>query len=262
MLRRFNMPILTKIAGINSIQQVRKFPSFTYTGSYTLIDDGYGNWRIKFTSSGTFVLLHQAGYIDAFLVGGGGGGGRNNGADANHRGGGGGGGHVYNSLNFTLTVNSEYSIVVGAGGTGRSGSNGDGTAGGTSTAFGYSATGGSGGKQGGDGGNGGSGGGASGTYGGGNGGDGYNNYDYSTYNYGGDGDVGGTGEIGGVCQLEFKESGGDQYGDGAPGYAPYKNTAPTGLHGANSGYGGRGGYTIGYEAQNGQTGIVIIRNHR
>lgn len=48
-------------------------PKFTYTGTYEYIDDGDGNWRIKFLSSGTFTPLKDM-TIDVFLVGGGGGG--------------------------------------------------------------------------------------------------------------------------------------------------------------------------------------------
>ncbi len=40
------------------------------------IDDGDGNWRIKFFESGTFVMTYpEVNYIDVFVVGGGGGGG-------------------------------------------------------------------------------------------------------------------------------------------------------------------------------------------
>lgn len=42
-------------------------------GTYQVRDDGDGNWRIKFLSSGTFTPLKNM-VIDAFLVGGGGGG--------------------------------------------------------------------------------------------------------------------------------------------------------------------------------------------
>ena len=41
-------------------------------GTYQVLDDGGGNWRIKFLSSGTFTPLKDM-VIDAFLVGGGGG---------------------------------------------------------------------------------------------------------------------------------------------------------------------------------------------
>ena len=51
-----------------------RIPKFTYTGNYQFIDDGSGNWRIKFLSSGTltFTSLGNARKgIDVFLVGGG-----------------------------------------------------------------------------------------------------------------------------------------------------------------------------------------------
>ena len=41
-------------------------------GTYQVLDDGGGNWRIKFLSSGTFTPLKNM-VIDAFLVGAGGG---------------------------------------------------------------------------------------------------------------------------------------------------------------------------------------------
>ena len=48
-------------------------PKFTYTGRYTFIDDGNGNWRIKFLTSGVITWLKDT-MIDVFLVGAGGGG--------------------------------------------------------------------------------------------------------------------------------------------------------------------------------------------
>lgn len=41
-------------------------------GTYQVLDDGGGDWRIKFLSSGPFTPLKDM-VIDAFLVGGGGG---------------------------------------------------------------------------------------------------------------------------------------------------------------------------------------------
>jgi hypothetical protein len=77
--------------------------------------------------------------IEALIVAGGGSGGVDNG------GGGGGGGVISTALN--ISVNTAYSIVVGAGGAARLGSSDDGPGnnGGNSTAFGYTAIGGSGG---------------------------------------------------------------------------------------------------------------------
>ena len=49
-------------------------PNFTYTGTYETVDDGDGNWRIKFLTSGVFTLLKPKQLlIDVFCVGGGGG---------------------------------------------------------------------------------------------------------------------------------------------------------------------------------------------
>ena len=48
-------------------------PQFEYTGQYSFIDDGGGNWRIKFLSSGVCKPM-RAMTSDAFLGGGGGGG--------------------------------------------------------------------------------------------------------------------------------------------------------------------------------------------
>jgi hypothetical protein len=77
--------------------------------------------------------------IEALIVAGGGSGGVDNG------GGGGGGGVISTAL--IISVNTAYSIVVGAGGAARLGSSDDGPGnnGGNSTAFGYTAIGGSGG---------------------------------------------------------------------------------------------------------------------
>lgn len=48
-------------------------PNFTYTGTYETVDDGDGNWRIKFLTSGIFTLLKPKQLlIDVFCVGGGG----------------------------------------------------------------------------------------------------------------------------------------------------------------------------------------------
>ena len=63
---------------------------YTYTGPSQAIDDGNGNWRIKFFSSGTFTPKVNM-YVDAFVVGGGGGG---YSYVSIHGGGGGGGGYT------------------------------------------------------------------------------------------------------------------------------------------------------------------------
>ena len=61
-----------------SNSDVSKLPSvafdFTYTGKYVIVNDGGGNWRIKFLTDGVFKANKNLS-IDVFLVGGGGGGG-------------------------------------------------------------------------------------------------------------------------------------------------------------------------------------------
>ena len=120
-------------------------PEFTYTGNYTLIDDGDGNWRLKFLTSGTLTFTNKNWNLDAFEAGGGGGGG--SGIYAS-----GAGGGYTRTDSVVAEKNTAYSIVIGAGG-------GAQTNGGNTSAFGNTANGGGAGYQYGDGGNGGSGGG-------------------------------------------------------------------------------------------------------
>jgi uncharacterized repeat protein (TIGR02543 family) len=100
---------------------------FTYSGTKTIVDDGSGNWRIKFLTSGTFTPLVNM-TIDLFLVGGGGGGSTSAGY---YGGGGGGGGYTATYSAISLTANTGYYITVGNGG-------GASTNGGSSSAFTYS----------------------------------------------------------------------------------------------------------------------------
>ena len=106
---------------------------FDYTGNYNVIDDGGGNWRVKFLTSGTLTTYAQANF-DVFLVGGGGAGS----SSLEGAGGAGGGGYTTTAINVKVNAGS-YNIVVGAGGaaTSRLGNNGA-----SSTAFGYTALGG------------------------------------------------------------------------------------------------------------------------
>ena len=83
-------------------------------GTYQVLDDSDGNWRIKFLSSGRFTPL-KAMTIDAFLVGGGGGGGHGEIA-GKMMASGGGGGLTRTTKNISLLANKSYRMVVGAGG--------------------------------------------------------------------------------------------------------------------------------------------------
>lgn len=75
-----------------------------YSGNCQVIDDGNGDWRIKFTSSGTLTTPINM-TVDIFAVGGGGGG----------KSGGGGGGYTATYPSVSL-VASTYDISVGSGG--------------------------------------------------------------------------------------------------------------------------------------------------
>lgn len=246
----------------------RRLPKFTYTGSYTVIDDGHGDWRIRFLSSGTLTFLTNVPKgIDVFLVGGGGGG-AYHGVGGMWARSGGGSGRTKTVSGIAVTKGTGYSITIGTGGkyNDSSGSSDagrqeftNGANGGASSAFGQSAAGGSYGRStyvhnesygmpnvvGAYGGSGGSGGGCTayndGSWPGGtNGGSG-------TAIYHGSADSSATAGTGqGTTTCEFGESGGTLYAQG--GGSSTGNIA-------NSGNGGR-------HNLNGSTGIVVIRNHR
>ena len=237
-------------------------PTYTYTGNSQLIDDGNGNWRIKFLTSGTFVLndiLNISSGVDLFLVGGGAGGAGS--------GAGGGGGYTQTIRKVPITLNNGYAITIGAGG------NAD-ENGGSSSAFGYSVSGGKTGYY--DGGAGGSGGGS-----------GFRKQELAPAGTGGsDGSNGGAGQYnGGVGQgrttREFGEATGKLYAGGGGGggnnYGPASVCYSGGAGGAGGGgaggrmgsegsageanTGGGGGGTSGLHFAGG-SGIVIIRNAR
>lgn len=244
---------------------------YTYTGSSTIIDDGSGNWRIKFLTSGTFTPLINM-TIDAFLVGGGGGG--RNGLANQNQGGGGGGGLTGTWASITLSNGVPYTVTIGNGGAGNGGTGGatsiSGSGivtmsknGGTPSSIDY--------RYGGSGGSGG--GGAGSGVGGSNGGNGS-----------GGGGYPGTGQ--GTTTKEFGEDSGTLYagagggggfnvgvggsggagGGGAGGGSTYSSSAYAGTSGtANTGGGGGGGgssTTAGAAGASGGSGIVVIRNHR
>lgn len=246
-------------------------PEFYYTGEYMILNDGDRNWRIKFLTSGTFICYKTIN-IDVFLVGGGGGGGKS--AQQYHGGGGGGGGYT-TTASIKIKKDTQYDIVIGAGGA--SANNGS-----PSTAFGFTAEGGQRGftieatnAQ--SGGNGGSGGGGKSRFGangkgGSNGSNGINGGGSSEIGYGG------TGQ--GTTTREFGESSGDLYsggggagartasgdsaaaaagGDGGGGAGSSNGVGSNGI--PNTGGGGGGGANAGNGGIGG-SGIVIIRNFR
>ena len=208
-------------------------PKFEYTGDYEYIDDGKGNWRIRFLTSGVFTPMEDM-VIDAFLVGGGGGGGQNN---SNYKlSSGGGGGYTTTQLNIALVSKTEYPIVIGAGGA-PSTTNNTGN-GGKTTAFSQTANGGKEGRR--D--KGGIGVTAYGGYGGSGGGDCVQAFKVTPYDGLSDG-AGGTnsGNGQGTTTREFGEPTGTLYAGGGGAYA----------YSGEKGNGGAGG-----------SGIVVIRNTR
>ena len=237
-------------------------PQFEYTGTYEYIDDGGGNWRIKFLTSGTFTPL-KAMTIDAFLVGGGGGG---------NIYAGGGGGYTKTAKSIELAPKSKYAIVVGSGGTGIKTSD-EAKAGSKTSAFGETANGGIGAGHAREDYNGGAGG----------SGDGAAGYRRNGAKGGEDGGSGGSTTLGaggagqGTTTREFGESsgvlysgggGGSSYGEeysgGAGGQGGGGDGGAYGSPGSNgetnTGGGGGAGSDNGYKyGGTGGSGIVIIR---
>ena len=95
-----------------------------YTGNCTVIDDGNGNWRVKFLTTGT-LRMSKALDVDIFLVGGGGGGGKGFKRAYNvgiysyvgWGGSGGGGGYTKTYSGINIAASTSYTITIGAGGT-------------------------------------------------------------------------------------------------------------------------------------------------
>lgn len=217
-------------------------PEFDYDGVYQLIDDGYGDWRIKFLTSGVIIftkLGSGAKCIDVFLVGGGGGCGNANGVSDYL--GAGGGGYTKTTRQITIQEGVKYRIEIGAGGTKPNASNTQ-TRGGTTSAFNTYVEGWYSGKSvsGGDGGSGGAS--TNGTTGGTDGGDG------SVGKMGGQ-----AGKGQGTTTREFGEASGDLYASG--GYWDSRDGAD------NTGNGG-GGVYLNSKTSTGGSGIVVIRNVR
>ena len=248
-----------------------RIPKFTYTGNYQFIDDGSGNWRIKFLSSGTltFTSLGNARKgIDVFLVGGGAGG-AYHGVGGMWARSGGGSGYVTTVKDGSIVPvkGTGYGITIGAGGKSNDSSGGysptdeytRGANGGTTSAFGKTAAGGKYGESGysyrtqvgllnlasATGGNGGSGGGCS-AYGSNTWPGGYNGGNGTATDHGSADSSATAGSGQGTTTREFGEPGGTMYAQG--GGSSTGNIA-------NSGNGGR-------HNRNGSSGIVVIRNRR
>lgn len=210
-------------------------------GTYQVVVDSDGDWKIRLLYSGTFTPLKNM-TVDAFLVGAGGG-------KGSIYTGGGGSGYTTTVKSVTLTANTAYQITVGAAGANSDGMGSTPTDGGTTSAFSKTAAGGkasangsnSSRKPGGAGGSGGGGYNASGS-----------NSTKSAAAGGTNGSsgttsttAGGTGQ--GTTTREFGETGGDLYASG--GGDNLTHTIP------NSGNGGANGIAPA-------DGIVVIRLHK
>ena len=257
---------------------------FTYSNSYNVINDGNGDWRIEFKTTGTTSITINADFdADIHVVGGGGGGGGT--TLINYSAGGGAGGKTKTCSSVSVTLGS-HTIVLGTGGGGSSGTGGTGNASSFDDTV-CSATGGTGGGpsarwRGGNGGNGGSGGGtgstgqgsATGTGGsdGGNGSKGTCNSGDCSNTTVGTGqhtttrDFGeSSGELraggGGGGARSGTASGGSGGGGNGGSSGSLAGKAGTDYYGGGGGGGGHNGSTYGSGGKGG-CGIVIIRNHR
>ena len=246
-------------------------PEFTYTGTFEIVNDSdepiavsQDNWKIRFLTSGTltFTNLNGAdGGIDVFLVGGGGGTKWSVGGKIHS--GGAGGGYTQTGKAITVTTNTPYTIDIGAGGIGAAD-------GGTTSAFGLSASGGgspasSAGAAGGSGGGGYVHASASGTSASGAGNGGSDGSDGVTAGSGG-GD-GGKGQ--GTTTREFGEENGKLYAGGGAVASNKGGVSPVGGAGGGGNMGSDGATNTGGGAgnalngtHNGGSGIAVIRNTR
>ena len=126
------------IFNVGGFENVKgKMPVFSYdAGSsyYTLNDEGKDgttqNWSLELTKSGTLKFSKVVKKIDVFILAGGGAGANTGGTAV------GGGGYYKTLTNIDVSKNTEYAIMVGTGATSA------GKAGGSSSAFGTTATGG------------------------------------------------------------------------------------------------------------------------
>ena len=229
-------------------------PKFTFSGDHTVKDEGNNNWQIQLLTSGNLTFDSPKGVadgIEVFLVGGGG-----NGGDGNvYNGGAGGGGGYTATGKLVPTIRTEYPIIIGGSG-------------GTTSAFGYSA---SPGQNGATGAVNGAGNIAIGGNGTGKGGNGSQTYAATVENGmpGGAGlhafgdstnsIYGGGGGGGGARADNISQGGAGGAGGGGAGGAGYSGGA-SGVANTGGGGGGGGGGQCGGGA--GGSGIVIIRNKR
>ena len=241
---------------------------YTYTGEQEFSYEGNnGDWKIKFKSSGTLKFTNIGkwdGKLDVFCVGGGCAGGSGNWDGNNGYGKAGSGGYTKTQKSIQVTANTSYNIVIGAGGQSAF------APGGSTSALGVTANGGT--KLGG-----GSGGGAYGNNQVNNGGsDGGNGDPQNDANIGID-HWGSPGKGQGTTTREFGESTGTLYsgggGAGGNGSAQAKGGSGGGGNGAwngnqptsgaaNTGGGGGGMYYGLTNVGKGGSGIAVIRNHR
>lgn len=225
----------------------RIIPTFSYTGDYTILDDGDAGWRVKFLTSG--VLTFDADTtIDVFCVGGGASGSISGGSS--YMGGGGGSGYTITQKGVFVEAGVEYSIVIGAGGASPTSSL-VGNSGGATSAFHVTANGGTAGNRtyyayGGAGGSGGGSGGSSSQRG-----------DGGTDGGNGAGTYPGTGQ--GTTTREFGEDTGTLYATGGNGGV---ETASLFDADANTGDGGDGSKDKDVASGAGGSGVVVIRNAR
>lgn len=235
-------------------------PEFTYTGDYEIVDDSdnlisdfaswKNNWKIRFLTSGTFTVTKLNGWdgqLDVFLVGGGGAGGNgvweNGYVQPERRGGGAGAGYTATQSSVSVAVNTPYVVSIGAGATAPfTDPKENGSAGGDTSAFSFTAKGGGAPKNGA----------------GGNGGSGGGNSDYEGATDGGGGTNAGTGQ--GTTTREFGMSTGKLYATGGSGVSKKNGQANTGDGGSGGKYTEISGTTA--SGGSGGSGIVIIRNAR
>jgi hypothetical protein len=208
--------------------------SISYRGMGALVDGRALGLRCQvFTASGVFVVPPRVYTVYLTMCGGGGGGGRGSGYY------GGGGAQCWIKQPVSVTPGDSITVTVGAGGTGKTSSDGNGTAGGVSS-FGVllSASGGASvsGAAGGPGGMAGTANGVSTVK--------YNTEDYICFSRAGDG---------GGCLLGPGGAGLSAIGKGTGGL-----NYPTVTGTAGGLYGGGGGGSIGGTGANGAQGVVIV----